>query len=240
MRAVASCRVACGPTAQPAAPLSASRRGRPASSIAQPPPLLTVQQQPRPPAGPLATRPAVVFIPPAVETGGQVRPTAADCVSSSCSGSSLAGGHLEHQHLAALRHGEQQHSEQQERQQQHHQQPQQQQHRQQDEQQRRGGALGGHWQLALGAQLAVDADVATTSSSSSPLNVQLNEQLPQQQSPPPPGEDRDKDFFANVGDAIRTLREDYPLLFVKSLNCEWAQLGPWAAAGALGAVCTCS
>ena len=216
-----SCRVACGPIAQPLVPLSASRRGRPAGSIAQPPPLLVVQQQPGQPAGPLAPRPAVVFIPSAVETGGQARPTAADCVSSS--GSSLAGGHLEHQHLAALQHGKQQHSEQHERQrqQQHHQQPQQQ-HRQQEEQHRRGAALGAHWQLPLGAQLAVDADIGATSSSSSsgPLNVQLNEQLPQQQSPPPPGEDRDKDFFANVGDAIRTLREDYPLLFVKSLNCE--------------------
>ncbi|PSC72322.1 U2 snRNP-associated SURP motif-containing [Micractinium conductrix] len=35
-----------------------------------------------------------------------------------------------------------------------------------------------------------------------------------------PGDDPggEKEFFANVGDAIRTLREDYPLLLVKDLN----------------------
>lgn len=53
-----------------------------------------------------------------------------------------------------------------------------------------------------------------------PLRVQLNEPPPR----PPQHQDggeRDKEFFANVGDAIRTLREDYPMLFVKNLNCEW-------------------
>ena len=45
-----------------------------------------------------------------------------------------------------------------------------------------------------------------------------------------PGDDPggEKEFFANVGDAIRTLREDYPLLLVKDLNCECR--GSWAAA----------
>ena len=31
---------------------------------------------------------------------------------------------------------------------------------------------------------------------------------------------RSPDYFANVGDAIRTLREDIPKLFDKDLNCE--------------------
>lgn len=226
----AGCRVACGPTAQPPAPASASRSSRTASSIARPPPLLVLQERLGQLAGPLASRPAVVFIPPAAETGGQERPTAADCVSSSSSSSnsdsSLAGGHTRLHKLAALSRGEQQHLEQQEREQQDHQQPRQHQQQQHQHQQQhfqhhqREDALGGSSQLAMGAQLTVDNDLATSSGSggSNSLGVQLNEQLPQQQSPPPPGEERDKDFFANVGDAIRTLREDYPLLFVKSLN----------------------
>eukprot|EP00887_Chlorella_sp_A99_P004841 scaffold4.g4841.t1 len=38
--------------------------------------------------------------------------------------------------------------------------------------------------------------------------------------PPPPSDEerRRRDFYANVGDAIRTLREDIPLLFHKDLN----------------------
>jgi hypothetical protein len=61
---------------------------------------------------------------------------------------------------------------------------------------------------------------ASSSSSGSQLGVQLNDPPPRQQQPGggPGGEERDKDFFANVGDAIRTLREDYPLLFAKELN----------------------
>jgi hypothetical protein len=35
-----------------------------------------------------------------------------------------------------------------------------------------------------------------------------------------PGE-KSSDYYANVGDAIRTLREDIPLLFRQDLNCEW-------------------
>lgn len=34
-----------------------------------------------------------------------------------------------------------------------------------------------------------------------------------------PGE-KSPDYYANVGDAIRTLREDIPLLFKEDLNCE--------------------
>lgn len=34
---------------------------------------------------------------------------------------------------------------------------------------------------------------------------------------------RNPDYFANVGDAIRTLREDIPLLFQQDLNCEFVQ-----------------
>lgn len=34
--------------------------------------------------------------------------------------------------------------------------------------------------------------------------------------------ERSPDYFANVGDAIRTLREDIPALFDRELNCKWA------------------
>lgn len=37
--------------------------------------------------------------------------------------------------------------------------------------------------------------------------------------PKGPGE-KSSDYYANVGDAIRTLREDIPLLFRQDLNCE--------------------
>jgi hypothetical protein len=59
------------------------------------------------------------------------------------------------------------------------------------------------------------------------LGVQLNEPPQREQEQEEQDEDqRDKDFFANVGDAIRTLREDYPLLFAKDLNCERLPLLP--------------
>jgi len=32
--------------------------------------------------------------------------------------------------------------------------------------------------------------------------------------------EKSPDYYANVGDAIRTLREDIPLLFERELNCE--------------------
>lgn len=57
------------------------------------------------------------------------------------------------------------------------------------------------------------------------LGVQLNEPPQREQEEEQDEEQRDKDFFANVGDAIRTLREDYPLLFMKDLNCERHSLG---------------
>lgn len=43
-------------------------------------------------------------------------------------------------------------------------------------------------------------------------------------SPETPGKGNQKgeNFHANVGDAIRTLREDIPLLFVNDLNCEFS------------------
>jgi len=34
-------------------------------------------------------------------------------------------------------------------------------------------------------------------------------------------EDRKDDYYANMGDAIRTLREDIPCLFMKDLDCTW-------------------
>jgi hypothetical protein len=47
---------------------------------------------------------------------------------------------------------------------------------------------------------------------------------------PPAYKERAPDFYANVGDAIRTLRDDIPLLFERELNCERAPpaAGPWA------------
>jgi hypothetical protein len=44
---------------------------------------------------------------------------------------------------------------------------------------------------------------------------------PQQQnrSSPPDQREKSPDYYANVGDAIRTLREDIPLLFERDLNC---------------------
>lgn len=37
--------------------------------------------------------------------------------------------------------------------------------------------------------------------------------------PPKQRNERHDDFYANVGTAIRTLREDVPVLFVRELNC---------------------
>ena len=39
----------------------------------------------------------------------------------------------------------------------------------------------------------------------------------------PQNRQRRDDFYANVGDAIRTLREETPLLFQQELTCEWAE-----------------
>ena len=69
------------------------------------------------------------------------------------------------------------------------------------------------------------------------LGVQLNEPPPRQQQSGDE-EQRDKDFFANVGDAIRTLRDDYPLLFAKDLDCAWvARLRRCRAAGRMLPAC---
>jgi hypothetical protein len=38
--------------------------------------------------------------------------------------------------------------------------------------------------------------------------------------PPPQQKDKSADYYANVGDAIRALRDDIPLLFQRELNCE--------------------
>jgi hypothetical protein len=50
------------------------------------------------------------------------------------------------------------------------------------------------------------------------FEVQLHNEPPQQK-------DKQKraDYYANVGDAIRALRDDIPLLFSKELNCECGQ-----------------
>ena len=39
--------------------------------------------------------------------------------------------------------------------------------------------------------------------------------------PAPPGSQKSPDYYANVGDAIRTLRDDIPSLFEKDLNCKF-------------------
>jgi hypothetical protein len=45
------------------------------------------------------------------------------------------------------------------------------------------------------------------------------QQQQQQQQTPPEQRERTPDYYANVGDAIRTLREDIPQLFSRELNC---------------------
>jgi hypothetical protein len=49
-------------------------------------------------------------------------------------------------------------------------------------------------------------------------------------------EERHDDFYANVGDAIRTLREDVPTLFKRELNCALQK----AADTAMMSRCFCS
>ena len=64
--------------------------------------------------------------------------------------------------------------------------------------------------------------------SSTMLPVQVNQrpaQAPpqqQQQAPRPPGNDPKKreEFYANIGDAIRTLKKEIPQLFQKDLTCK--------------------
>jgi hypothetical protein len=51
------------------------------------------------------------------------------------------------------------------------------------------------------------------------------QQQQQQKTPPPDQRERSPDYYANVGDAIRTLREDIPLLFERDLNCEFRMGG---------------
>lgn len=46
--------------------------------------------------------------------------------------------------------------------------------------------------------------------------------------------EKDPDYFANVGDAIRSLREDIPMLFQRELNCECATVTLPGACACLG------
>jgi hypothetical protein len=57
------------------------------------------------------------------------------------------------------------------------------------------------------------APLATTPNLPAYLAVSLEEK-------PSIHKERSPDFYANVGDAIRTLRDDIPLLFERDLNCE--------------------
>ena len=69
--------------------------------------------------------------------------------------------------------------------------------------------------------------------SSTVLPVQVNQrpaqappqQQQQQQAPRPPGNDPKKreEFYANIGDAIRTLKKEIPQLFQKDLTCKSSQ-----------------
>jgi hypothetical protein len=49
---------------------------------------------------------------------------------------------------------------------------------------------------------------------SSSFHVQVDERPPSQKNKP-----KHPDFYANVGYAIRALREDIPMLFIRDLNC---------------------
>jgi hypothetical protein len=51
------------------------------------------------------------------------------------------------------------------------------------------------------------------------FSVQVDEK------PTPPSSQKRPDFYANVGDAIRTLREDIPILFAKDLDCKYQTPG---------------
>jgi len=57
-------------------------------------------------------------------------------------------------------------------------------------------------------------------SQAAPMVLAAQQQQQQQQQTPPDQREKTPDYYANVGDAIRTLREDIPLLFEKELNCE--------------------
>lgn len=48
------------------------------------------------------------------------------------------------------------------------------------------------------------------------------QQQQQQQAPRPPGKDpkQREEFYANIGEAIRTLKREIPQLFQKDLTCE--------------------
>jgi hypothetical protein len=70
-----------------------------------------------------------------------------------------------------------------------------------------------HWRKPSAQSLLLQSARPSLTTEKGRFDVQLNEP------PKPPGRDKHQDFYANVGDAIRTLREDIPLLFVKELNC---------------------
>lgn len=82
------------------------------------------------------------------------------------------------------------------------------------------------WELGARCMLErlyASEEQPATSWLSAPMMVTLDER-PQVKR----NQDRSPDYFANVGDAIRTLREDYPSLFYKDLNCGCClELGHW-------------
>lgn len=84
----------------------------------------------------------------------------------------------------------------------------------------RGGDVGSSdWAAAGGCGAAgAGSSSSLASSSSGPVTV-LRVSLEEK---PQATRNKDKapDYYANVGDAIRTLREDIPMLFSRDLNCE--------------------
>ena len=56
------------------------------------------------------------------------------------------------------------------------------------------------------------------------LSVQLSTPPPRSSQSPGGGNGKNDEFYANVGNAIRTLREEIPLLFQQDFTCEGASL----------------
>ena len=76
------------------------------------------------------------------------------------------------------------------------------------------------WCEALPDQLSVHDPVSW----GAPLMLQVENEtqfrVKIDEPPTPRGKQKNSDFYANVGDAIRTLREDIPLLFEREFDCE--------------------
>jgi len=88
-------------------------------------------------------------------------------------------------------------------------------------------ALGVHLPDAVQDCRLADSEEAQ----STVLPIQVNQRPAQQvlqQAPKPPGKDpkQREDFYANIGEAIRTLKEEIPQLFQKDLTCVAPLMNP--------------